>query len=50
MLNVTVSVQSRLTTPDQFAAISLKSNPDGSIVRLGDIARVEIGAENYRCV
>jgi multidrug efflux pump len=47
MLNATVSVQSRLTTPDQFAAISLKSNPDGSIVRLGDVARVEIGAENY---
>ncbi len=47
MLNATVSVQSRLTTPDQFSAISLKSNPDGSIVRLGDVARVEIGAENY---
>ncbi|VVT20175.1 multidrug efflux system protein [Sphingomonas sp. EC-HK361] len=47
MLNATVSVESRLTTPEQFAAISLKSNPDGSIVRLGDVARVEIGAENY---
>ncbi|MDQ2877590.1 MAG: efflux RND transporter permease subunit [Pseudomonadota bacterium] len=47
MLNATVSVSSRLTTPEQFAAISLKSNPDGSIVRLGDVARVEIGAENY---
>jgi multidrug efflux pump len=47
MLNATVSVQSRLTTPDQFAAISLKSNVDGSIVRLGDVARIEIGAENY---
>ncbi|WP_174296502.1 efflux RND transporter permease subunit [Sphingomonas bacterium] len=47
MLNATVSVESRLTTPEQFAAISLKSSPDGSIVRLGDVARVEIGAENY---
>ncbi len=47
MLNATVSVSSRLTTPDQFAKISLKSNPDGSIVRLSDVARVEIGAENY---
>ena len=47
MLNATVSVESRLTTPAQFSAISLKSNPDGSIVRLGDVARVEIGAENY---
>ena len=47
MLNATVSVESRLTTPDQFAAITLKSNTDGSVVRLGDVARVAIGAENY---
>jgi HAE1 family hydrophobic/amphiphilic exporter-1/multidrug efflux pump len=47
MLNATVSVQSRLSTPEQFAAIRLKSNVDGSIVRLGDVARVEIGSENY---
>ncbi len=47
MLNATVSVESRLTTPEQFRAISLKSNADGSIVRLGDVARVEIGAETY---
>jgi multidrug efflux pump len=47
MLNATVSVQSRLSTPAQFAAIGLKSNGDGSTVRLGDVARVEIGAENY---
>ena len=47
MLNATVSVESRLTSPEQFRAISLKSNPDGSIVRLGDVARVEIGAETY---
>ncbi len=47
MLNATVSVQSRLTTPEQFAAINLKSSADGSVVRLGDVARVEIGAENY---
>ena len=47
MLNATVSVESRLTTPEQFRAISLKTNADGSVVRLGDVARVEIGAENY---
>ena len=47
MLNATVSVESRLTTPEQFRGISLKSNPDGSVVRLGDVARVEIGAETY---
>ncbi|WP_277979008.1 efflux RND transporter permease subunit [Sphingomonas phyllosphaerae] len=47
MLNATVSVSSRLTSPEQFAQIRLKSNPDGSVVRLGDVARVAIGAENY---
>ncbi|MGN6818951.1 MAG: efflux RND transporter permease subunit [Sphingomonas sp.] len=47
MLNATVSVQSRLTTPEQFKQIRLKSNTDGSVVRLGDVARVELGAENY---
>ncbi|PAX06723.1 efflux RND transporter permease subunit [Sphingomonas lenta] len=47
MLNATVSVQSRLQTPDEFGAIRLKANTDGSIVRLRDVARVEIGAEQY---
>jgi hydrophobe/amphiphile efflux-1 (HAE1) family protein len=47
MLNATVSVQSRLQTPEQFAQIRLKSSPDGAVVRLGDVARVELGAENY---
>jgi hydrophobe/amphiphile efflux-1 (HAE1) family protein len=46
-LNATVSVQSRLQTPEQFAAIRLKSDPNGAVVRLGDVARVEMGAENY---
>lgn len=47
MLNATVSVQSRLTTPDQFGAIRLKVGKDGSVVRLRDVARVEIGSESY---
>ncbi|WP_019516177.1 efflux RND transporter permease subunit [Sphingomonas sp. Mn802worker] len=47
MLNATVSVSSRLTSPEQFGQIRLKSNTDGSVVRLRDVARVEIGAENY---
>ncbi|MEP9400600.1 efflux RND transporter permease subunit [Sphingomonas sp. VNH70] len=47
MLNATVSVQSRLQTPEQFAAIRLKTNADGAVVRLSDVARVELGAENY---
>ncbi|MBB3347052.1 MULTISPECIES: efflux RND transporter permease subunit [unclassified Sphingomonas] len=47
MLNATVSVQSRLQTPEQFGNIRLKTGTDGSVVRLRDVARVEIGAENY---
>ena len=46
-LNATVSVQSRLQTPEQFGAIRLKTGQDGSVVRLRDVARVELGAENY---
>ncbi|WP_298815337.1 efflux RND transporter permease subunit [uncultured Sphingomonas sp.] len=47
MLNATVSVSSRLTSPEEFGRIRLKSGTDGSVVRLSDVARVEIGAENY---
>jgi hydrophobe/amphiphile efflux-1 (HAE1) family protein len=47
MLNAAVSVHSRYQTPEQFAAIVLKSTPDGATVRLSDVARVEIGAESY---
>jgi multidrug efflux pump len=46
-LNATISAQDRLQTPDQFRNIVVRSNPDGSVLKLGDIARVEIGAENY---
>jgi HAE1 family hydrophobic/amphiphilic exporter-1/multidrug efflux pump len=46
-LNVTVHVQSRLEHPEQFAAIRIKTNQDGSVVRLSDVARVEIGSETY---
>jgi multidrug efflux pump len=49
-LNATISAQERLQTPEQFAAIVLRSNADGSVLRLGDIARVEIGAETYEFV
>jgi multidrug efflux pump len=47
-LNATVTVQSRLQTPEQFRNIILSTLPDGSSVRLGDVARVEIGAEGYQ--
>ena len=46
-LNATITAQSRLQTPEQFRAILLKTQSDGATVRLGDVARVELGAENY---
>jgi hydrophobe/amphiphile efflux-1 (HAE1) family protein len=46
-LDATVNGQSRLQTADQFKAIILKTATDGSIVRLGDVARVEIGGDTY---
>ncbi|MFD0848580.1 multidrug efflux RND transporter permease subunit [Sphingosinicella xenopeptidilytica] len=46
-LNATIITQSRFTNPEQFAAIILRANPDGSAVRLKDVARVELGAQNY---
>lgn len=46
-LNATVTAKSRLQTAEQFRNIILKSNADGSLVRLNDVARVEIGAESY---
>ena len=47
MLNATVSVQSRLQTPEEFGAIRMKTTAQGAVVRLRDVARVAIGAENY---
>ena len=47
MLSATVTARSRLTAPDQFRDIVLKSQADGSRVLLRDVARVELGAENY---
>ncbi|TPN88513.1 efflux RND transporter permease subunit [Mesorhizobium sp. CU3] len=46
-LNATVTAKSRLQTAEQFRNIILKSNTDGSLVRLNDVASVEIGAESY---
>ncbi|MBK0080208.1 MULTISPECIES: multidrug efflux RND transporter permease AcrD [Kosakonia] len=46
-LNATINAQSLLQTPEQFRAITLRVNPDGSEVRLGDVATVELGAEKY---
>ncbi len=46
-LNASIIVQSMLKTPDEFAAIPLRINPDGSIVRVKDIGRVELGTDAY---
>jgi len=46
-LNATITAQSRLTTAEQFRAILLKNSASGAKVALGDIARVELGAESY---
>lgn len=46
-LNATINSQSLLQTPDQFRNITLRVNQDGSEVRLGDVAKVEMGAEKY---
>src|SRR6202020_2330062 len=43
----TVSTQGRLVKPEEFGAIVIRANPDGSIVRLSDIARVELGQQAY---
>jgi multidrug efflux pump len=46
-LNATVTAQSRLSSPAEFAQIVVKTQPDGSTVRLNDVARIELGAERY---
>src|SRR5512136_2926612 len=46
-LNASIVVQSLLKTPDEFAAIPLRTNPDGSMVRIKDVGRAELGTESY---
>ncbi len=46
-LNAAIVVQSLLKTPEEFAAIPIRTNPDGSIVRVRDVGRTELGAEIY---
>ncbi|MBW4331584.1 efflux RND transporter permease subunit [Stakelama sp. CBK3Z-3] len=47
MLNATVTAQSRLQTPEQFANIIVKTEQTGATVKLSDVARVELGSESY---
>ncbi len=49
-LNAAIIVQHLLQTPEEFAAIPIHTNPDGSIVRIEDIGRTELGTEIYDIV
>ena len=49
-LNAAITAQDRLQTPEQFRNIVLRGNPDGSALRLGDVARVELGSEDYSII
>ena len=46
-LNASIVVQNMLKTPDEFAAIPIRINPDGSSVRIRDVGRTELGTETY---
>src|SRR6201987_3132487 len=43
----TVRAQGRLETPEEFGEIVVRANPDGSFVRVKDIARIDLGAQTY---
>ncbi len=42
-----VRAQGRLQTPEEFGEIVVRSNPDGSMLRVKDVGRIELGAQNY---
>ncbi len=46
-LNASIIVQSLLKTPDEFAAIPLRTNSDGSVIQIKDVGRTELGTEAY---
>jgi HAE1 family hydrophobic/amphiphilic exporter-1 len=46
-LNASIVVQSMLKTPEEFAAIPIRINPNGSVVRLKDVGRTELGTDAY---
>ncbi|MDR7344331.1 multidrug efflux pump [Pantoea alhagi] len=49
-LNASIIAQTRLTSTEEFGKILLKVNPDGSQVRLRDVATIELGGENYEII
>lgn len=46
-LNAAIIIKSRLVTPEEFGNILVRTQPDGSAVRVKDVARVELGSQNY---
>ena len=46
-VTVPLTVQGQLQTPEEFAAIVLKSTQEGAMVVIGDVARIELGAQSY---
>ena len=46
-LNAAIVVQHLLQTPEEFAEIPIRTNPDGSVVRVKDVGRTELGSERY---
>ena len=49
-LNATVTAQAMMSTPEEFRNIIIKYNSSGANVRLSDVARIEIGSENYYAI
>lgn len=49
-LNASIIAQTRLKDPEEFGKVTLRVNSDGSVVHLKDVARIELGGENYNVV
>ncbi|ELG6487810.1 efflux RND transporter permease subunit [Salmonella enterica] len=49
-LNASIIAQTRLKDPEEFDKVTLRVNTDGSVVHLKDVARIELGGENYNVV
>ncbi|EBV2083398.1 efflux RND transporter permease subunit [Salmonella enterica subsp. enterica serovar Newport] len=49
-LNASIIAQTRLKDPEEFGKVTLRVNTDGSVVHLKDVARIELGGENYNLV
>ena len=49
-LNASIIAQTRLKDPEEFGKVTLRVNNDGSVVHLKDVARIELGGENYNVV